>query len=261
MSSKKKTVTAALLIIGNEILSGRTQDKNLAHIATTLNEVGVRLMEVRVIPDIEGEIVDAVNTLRRKFDYIFTTGGIGPTHDDITAECVSKAFGLKWVEHPEARRRLEEHYRQSGREINEARLRMAKTPEGATLIDNPISTAPGFQVENVFVMAGVPSIMRAMLEGVKGNLVGGAKVLSRTVLCTLGEGTVADGLAAIQKAHPDIDIGSYPQYSRGEFRVSLVMRGTDAAALDGCRDEIMGLITSLGGVPQILNAEDEAANG
>lgn len=261
MATEKKTVTAALLIIGNEILSGRTQDKNLAHIALTLNEVGVRLMETRVIPDIEAEIVDAVNLLRRKFDYVFTTGGIGPTHDDITAACVSKAFGRRWVEHPEARRRLEEHYRQSGREINEARLRMAKTPEGAILIDNPISTAPGFQVENVFVMAGVPSIMRAMLEGVKGNLVGGAKVMSRTVLCTLGEGTVAEGLAAIQKAHPDVDIGSYPQYSRGEFRVSLVMRGTEAAELDAVMNEVMGLIRGLGGEPQVLNAEEEAANG
>jgi molybdenum cofactor synthesis domain-containing protein len=260
MANDKKTVTAALLIIGNEILSGRTQDKNLAHIATTLNEVGVRLMEVRVIPDIEGEIVDAVNTLRRKFDYVFTTGGIGPTHDDITAESVAKAFGRKLIVHPEAFRRMDLHYKQMGREMNEARLRMAKTPEGATLIDNPISTAPGFNVENVYVMAGVPSIMQAMLEGIKGGLAGGAKVLSRTVLCTLGEGDVAAGLAAIQKAHPDMDIGSYPQYSRGNFRVSLVVRGTDPAALDGCRDEVMGLIRSLGGVPQSIDAEEEAAN-
>ena len=260
MATDKKTVTAALLIIGNEILSGRTQDKNLAHIATVLNEVGVRLTEVRVIPDIEGEIIDAVNTLRKKFDYVFTTGGIGPTHDDITAESVAKAFGLKLIIHPEAFRRMDLHYKQMGREMNEARLRMAKTPEGATLIDNPISTAPGFNVENVYVMAGVPSIMQAMLEGIKGGLVGGATVLSRTVLCTLGEGDVAAGLGAIQKAHPDIDLGSYPQYSRGHFRVSLVMRGTDAAALDGCRDEVMGLIRSLGGTPEEINTEEAAAD-
>ena len=260
MSDDKKTVTAALLIIGNEILSGRTQDKNLSHIAATLNEVGVRLSEARVIPDIEEEIVDAVNLLRDKYDYVFTTGGIGPTHDDITAECVAKAFGRKLIVHPEAFRRMDEHYRQSGREMNEARKRMTMTPEGATLVDNPISTAPGFNVENVYVMAGVPSIMRVMLDSIKGDLVGGAKMLSRTVLCTLGEGTVADGLAAIQKAYPEIDIGSYPQYARGNFMVSIVMRGIDADELDNCMHEVIGLIRTLGGEPQILNAEDEKAD-
>jgi molybdenum cofactor synthesis domain-containing protein len=260
MATEKKTVTAALLIIGNEILSGRTQDKNLAYVANTLNEVGVRLSEVRVIPDIEGEIVDAVNLLRAKFDYVFTTGGIGPTHDDITAESVAKAFGRRLIVHPEAFRRMDEHYKQMGREMNEARLRMAKTPEGATLVDNPISTAPGFNVENVYVMAGVPSIMQAMLEGLKKGLVGGAKVQSRTVLCTLGEGDVADGLGAIQKAYPDIDIGSYPQYSRGNYKVSLVMRGTEPEPLDNCMHEVIGLIRSLGGEPQILNAEEDAVS-
>jgi len=257
MSTPKKTVTAAVIVIGNEILSGRTQDKNVAHIAVTLNEVGVRLSEVRVVPDIEAEIVDAVNTLRAKFDYVFTTGGIGPTHDDITAACVSKAFGQELIQNPEATRRLMEHYEHSEMELNEARMRMAQTPEHATLIDNPISTAPGFQVENVFVMAGVPSIMRAMLDGVKGGLVGGVPVLSRTVLCNLGEGMVAGGLGEIQERYPEVDIGSYPQYARGEFRVSLVMRGTDAAELDVCADEVRAMITGLGGTPKDLD-EDEA---
>jgi molybdenum cofactor synthesis domain-containing protein len=260
MTEQKKTVTAAMLIIGNEILSGRTKDKNLAYVAETLNEVGVRLAEARVIPDIEDEIVDAVNTLRAKYDYVFTSGGIGPTHDDITAECVARAFGRRLIVHPEAFRRMDEHYKQTGREMNEARLRMARTPEGATLIDNPISTAPGFNVENVYVMAGVPSIMQAMLQGIKGGLVGGATVLSRTVLCTLGEGDVADGLGAIQKAYPDIDIGSYPQYSRGDFKVSLVMRGTEEAPLDNCMHEVIGLVRSLGGEPQILNAEEDVVD-
>jgi len=260
MTEQKKTVTAAMLIIGNEILSGRTKDKNLSYVAETLNEVGVRLAEARVIPDVEGEIIDAVNTLRAKYDYVFTSGGIGPTHDDITAECVAKAFGRRLTVHPEAFRRMDEHFKQMGREMNEARLRMAKTPEGATLIDNPISTAPGFNVENVYVMAGVPSIMQVMLQGIKGGLVGGAKVMSRTVLCTLGEGDVADGLGAIQNAYPDIDIGSYPQYSRGNFKVSLVMRGTEEEPLDNCMREVMGLVRSLGGEPQILNAEEDMAD-
>jgi len=257
MSTDKKTVTAAVIVIGNEILSGRTQDKNVAHIAVTLNEVGVRLSEVRVVPDIEAEIVDAVNTLRAKFDYVFTTGGIGPTHDDITAACVAKAFGQELIQNPEATRRLVEHYEHSEMELNEARMRMAQTPEHATLIDNPISTAPGFRVENVFVMAGVPSIMRAMLDGVKGGLAGGVPVLSRTVLCNLGEGMVAGGLGEIQDRYPDVDIGSYPQYARGEFRVSLVMRGTDAAELDACADEVRAMVRGLGGTPKDLD-EDEA---
>ncbi len=258
MSTDKKTVTAAVIVIGNEILSGRTQDKNVAHMAVTLNEVGVRLSEVRVVPDIEAEIVDAVNTLRAKFDYVFTTGGIGPTHDDITAACVAKAFGQELIQNPEATRRLMEHYEHSEMELNEARMRMARTPEHATLIDNPISTAPGFRVENVFVMAGVPSIMRAMLDGVKGGLAGGVPVLSRTVLCNLGEGMVAGGLGDIQERYPEVDIGSYPQYARGEFRVSLVMRGTDAAELDACADEVRAMVTGLGGTPKDLDEEDEA---
>ena len=259
MSTDKKTVTAAVIVIGNEILSGRTQDKNVAHMAVTLNEVGVRLSEVRVVPDIEAEIVDAVNALRAKFDYVFTTGGIGPTHDDITAACVAKAFGQELIQNPEATRRLVEHYEHSEMELNEARMRMAQTPEHASLIDNPISTAPGFRVENVFVMAGVPSIMRAMLDGVKGGLAGGVPVLSRTVLCNLGEGMVAGGLGELSRiAIPRSISAAIRNMPAGEFRVSLVMRGTDAVELDACADEVRAMVTGLGGTPKDLDEEDEA---
>jgi molybdenum cofactor synthesis domain-containing protein len=246
----EKTVTAALIIIGNEILSGRTKDANLPHIAEVLNNVGVRLMEVRVIADIEDEIVAALNALRQKYDYVFTTGGIGPTHDDITAQSVARAFGQKLIRHPEALRRLQKHYREIDLELTEARLRMANTPEHATLIDNPISTAPGFQVENVFVMAGVPKIMQAMLDNIKGRLKGGKPVLSRAVHCNLGEGIIAAGLGAIQKRYPEVDIGSYPRFGSSGFRVSLVVRHTDAGVLDKVIDEISALIRELGGEPR-----------
>jgi len=256
MANEKKTVTAALIIIGNEILSGRTHDKNLPHIAKTLGEAGVRLTEARVVPDVEAEIIDAVNTLRRKYDYVFTTGGIGPTHDDITAECVAKAFGCKLIEHPEARRRIAERTAAMGAELNEARLRMANVPEGATLIDNVISAAPGFRLENVHVMAGVPQIMRVMLDSVKDTLVGGVRVMSKTVLCTLGEGTVASGLAALQKKYPEVDIGSYPQYNRGNYRVSLVLRATEMDILETATFAVAALVRDLGGAPEILDGDD-----
>ncbi len=248
--SEAKTVTAALVIIGNEILSGRTQDANLAYIAGALGEIGVRLMEVRVVPDVEDEIVDAVNTLRVKYDYLFTTGGIGPTHDDITAECVAKAFGLPLIQHPEARRRLVERYEQTGMELNEARLRMANTPEGAELIDNPISTAPGFKVENVYVMAGVPIIAQAMIDGVKQTLAGGDPVHSRTLVCSIGEGNMAEGLGNIQDSYPAIDIGSYPYYRRGKYGTSIVLRHTDEALLEVASEEVAALMRSFGDEPR-----------
>ncbi|MDP6389492.1 MAG: competence/damage-inducible protein A [Alphaproteobacteria bacterium] len=248
--SEAKTVTAALVIIGNEILSGRTQDVNLAYIAGALGEIGVRLMEVRVVPDVENEIVDAVNTLRAKYDYLFTTGGIGPTHDDITAECVAKAFGLPLIQHPEARRRLVERYEQTGMELNEARLRMANTPEGAELIDNPISTAPGFKIENVYVMAGVPMIAQAMIDGVKQTLAGGDPVHSRTLVCSIGEGNMAEGLGKIQDSYPVIDIGSYPYYRRGKYGTSIVLRHTDEALLESASEEVAALMRSFGDEPR-----------
>jgi len=185
----ERVVTACVLIIGNEILSGRVQDANLAFLATGLNEAGVRLREARVIPDVAETIVSTVNEVRRNFDYVFTTGGIGPTHDDITSACIAEAFGVKLIVHPEAKRILESHYPPGG--LNEARLRMAHMPEGSVLLLNPISRAPGFRIGNVYVMAGVPQVMQATFSELQHRLRGGAKVLSRSVSCGLGEGTIA----------------------------------------------------------------------
>lgn len=245
-----RTVTAALLIIGNEILSGRTADANLPYIAARLNDLGIRLREVRVVPDICEEIVEAVNALRGRYDYVFTTGGIGPTHDDITAECVAEAFGRKLIQNPEARRRMEVRYESMGVELNEARLRMANTPEGSILIDNPVSGAPGFQVENVFVMAGVPKIMQAMFESLRDRLVGGPPLLSRNILCSLPEGTLAGGLAAIQERFPAVDIGSYPSYATTGFGVAVVLRHTDPSVLDAAAEEVKALVRELGATPE-----------
>ena len=247
MADSKESVRAALIIIGNEILSGRTKDANLPHIAETLNSVGVTLSEARVIPDIETEIIETVNTLRQKFDYVFTTGGIGPTHDDITSECVAKAFGQRLIRNPDALRLLQTRYADTGLELTEARLRMANTPEHAELIANPISAAPGFRVENVFVMAGVPKIMQAMLDNVKGELKGGLPTLSRSVLCNLGEGTIAKGLGDIQQRYADVDIGSYPRFGGEAFRVTLIIRHSDDELLQQVQQDIADLITSLGG--------------
>ncbi len=240
-------VTAAVLIIGNEILSGRTQDANLGFLAKSLNEIGVRLREARVVADVEAEIVAAVNELRARWDYVFTTGGIGPTHDDITAESVAKAFGLPLFRHPEAEARLQAHYDPD--KINEARLRMANTPQGATLIDNPVSIAPGFRIGNVFVMAGVPAIMRAMFDGIKGSLRGGAPVRSATVPAFIAEGTIAHDLGALQARFPGLDIGSYPFFRAGRFGTSLVLRGTDEGKLALAVAELRTLIRTLGAEP------------
>ena len=248
----EKTVTACLLIIGNEILSGRTVDANLPYLAKKLNELGIRLAEVRVVSDSETAIVKAVNETRALYDYVFTTGGIGPTHDDITSGCVAKAFGTVLERHPEAVRRLERHYPPGA--LNDARLRMAEIPVGASLIDNPVSTAPGFRIGNVFVMAGVPRIMQAMFDGIAPQLVGGKPMLTRSVSCTLGEGMLAKGLGEIQARHAQVEIGSYPYYRVGGFGVSLVARGTDAAALDRVAQEIAALVTQLGGTPVLDNA-------
>jgi len=245
--AETRIVTAAVLIIGNEILSGRTQDVNLAYLAKRLNALGLRLHEARVIADVEADIVAAVNACRARYDYVLTTGGIGPTHDDITAECVAKAFGVPLIRNPEAVARLERHY-QPGM-LNEARLRMANTPEGATLIDNPVSTAPGFQIGNVFVLAGIPSIMQAMFEGLKDRLVGGAPVLSRTVSAFVPEGTIAKGLGELQGRYADLDIGSYPYFRQGRYGASFVLRGTEPARIDGAAAELRALITGLGADP------------
>ncbi|MFQ5773522.1 MAG: competence/damage-inducible protein A [Kiloniellaceae bacterium] len=238
-------VTACLLIIGNEILSGRTQDANLAYLGRRLDEIGVRLMEARVIPDVEAAIVEALNQVRPRFTYVFTTGGIGPTHDDITAACVAKAFGVPLIQNPQARALLEANYRPG--ELNEARLRMANTPEGARLIENPVSTAPGFQMGNVFVMAGIPAIMQTMFEGVVHRLVGGKPLLSRSLTVELPEGVIAKDLGALQDAFPEVEMGSYPFNRQGRFGTRLVLRSTEADRLEAAAEELDRMIAKLGG--------------
>lgn len=249
-----KVVTACVLIIGNEILSGRTQDANLAFLAQGLNEVGIRLREARVIADDWPTIVGTVNEVRRSFDYVFTTGGIGPTHDDITAPAIAAAFGVKLILHPDAKRLLESHYPPGG--LNEARLRMAQVPEGAVLLPNPISRAPGFRIENVYVLPGVPQIMQAIFSELKHRLKGGAKILSRSVSCTLAEGTIAKDLAALQARYGELEIGSYPYFRRGDFGVTLVVRGTERERIATAIEELKILIRTLGGDPKEGLAEE-----
>jgi len=242
-----RIVTASVLVIGNEILSGRTKDANLNYLATELNAIGVRLMEARVVADVPEAIVKAVNELHAAYDYVFTTGGIGPTHDDITSECVAKAFGVRLIKDPRAVRLLTDHYGEAN--LTEARLRMAHVPEGATLIDNPVSTAPGFQVGNVFVLAGVPAICRAMFDGLKGKLKTGDKVLSLTISGYVGEGVIAKGLGQLQERYASLDVGSYPFFRQGKFGASFVLRGTDVSALKSAAEELRALIRSLGADP------------
>ena len=254
---ENKTVTACLILIGNEILSGRTQDKNLAFIAKGLNELGVQLREARVIPDVRKTIVDTINECRAVFDYVFTTGGIGPTHDDITSECVAEAFGVGMRRDSETVELLTRRTRERGQEMNEARLRMATFPEGAELLRNEISAAPGYRIGNVFVMAGVPRIMQAMFEEAKQHITGGNRMLARGLAVDLGEGTIAEGLALVQARYRDIDIGSYPQMRQQVgFRVSVVLRGPDADVLDRAHAEIMQIMRDLGGNPVEEDPED-----
>jgi molybdenum cofactor synthesis domain-containing protein len=242
----QNTVTACLVVIGNEILSGRTQDKNLSHLALKLNEVGIQLREARVIPDIEPTIIATINECRTKFDYVFTTGGIGPTHDDITSAAIAKAFGVTLHRHPEAELALRGHY--SADDINEARLKMADVPLGAELIPNAVSTAPGFRMGNVYVMAGVPRIMQAMLDAIIPLLEGGATVLSISITTNLPEGKIAAGLTEIQNHYTDIDIGSYPMYERGNLSTTLVLRSPDAGRNNAARGEIETMIVANGGL-------------
>jgi molybdenum cofactor synthesis domain-containing protein len=244
--------TACLLIIGNEVLSGRTRDANLQFIATRLGEIGIPLREVRVIPDVRETIITTVNEVRQKFDHVFTTGGIGPTHDDITSECVAAAFGLPWEPHPEAWERLASHYaRQTPPgDFNAARQRMATMPRGAELIDNLVSIAPGFTIGNVHVMAGVPRIMQAMFEALAPKLTGGPPMLSRTVHADgLMEGAIAEGLAAIQAHYPELDIGSYPYYRQKGGGVALVAKGISEEQVVAAALEITALIRAMGVQP------------
>ena len=239
---------ACLLVIGNEVLSGRTQDLNIKFIATGLGEIGIPLREVRIIPDVADTIITTVNEVRARFDHVFTTGGIGPTHDDITSECVAAAFGVPWEKHPEAWARMEKHYKPG--EFNAARQRMATMPRGAKLIDNAISVAPGFTIGNVHVMAGVPRIMQSMFAWLAPTLEGGTPIASRAVYAVgLLEGSVAEGLEAIQKRYPDLDLGSYPFYRSTGNGVALVAKGTDLAALEACIAEVTRLIREFGKEP------------
>jgi len=247
--SDEKIYTACVLVIGNEILSGRTQDKNLAHIAKGLNEAGVRLLEARVIPDVRKTIVDTLNECREKYDYVFTTGGIGPTHDDITSECVAEVFGVGMFRDKETVDLMTRRVEERGEKMNEARLRMATFPEGASLLANSISVAPGYRIGNVFVMAGIPRVMQVMFDEALPLLEGGRQMRARSVAIDLGEGTIAEGLALLQARYREIDIGSYPQMTGRGFRVSIVLRGTDEALLDRARDELMVILRDLGGNP------------
>lgn len=240
----------ALIVIGNEILSGRTQDANMNWIAQKMTQHGVPLSEVRVVPDVEEKVIDAVNALREEYDYVFTTGGIGPTHDDITAECVAKAFGVPFEKNDAAYDILLDYYGQEN--LTEARVSMVMMPQGATLIPNPVSGAPGFNVGNVFVMAGVPRIMQAMLESVIVQITPGEPILSNTVGCDLLESVIAEGLGIIQKQYPQIDIGSYPSYRGGTANVSVVLRGTDKPAMKASTKDVLALVEELGGEAQQL---------
>ena len=241
------TKTAAVLVIGNEILSGRTQDINIAYMANGLASHGIRLQEARIIPDIEAVIVDTVNSLRATYSYVFTTGGIGPTHDDITADCIAKAFDTTIDIHPEAQKRLLAVWKERDIEPNADRMRMARIPLGAHLIDNPVSVAPGFRIDNVFVMAGVPKIMQAMFDSVLPTLEKGQVIQSVSVMCDLGEGTIAAPLRALQQRFPDVDLGSYPGRTDGKFRVSLVARSVDREQLKQIELLLRKLISDAGG--------------
>ena len=239
-------VTAAVLIIGNEILSGRTQDTNLTYLAKTLNEYGVQIREARVVPDVEADIVAAVNALRARYDYVFTTGGIGPTHDDITADCIAAAFGVDLVISPEIAELI--NRRPAAPDIMAARMRMARIPRGGGLIENPLGP-PGFYIENVYVMAGIPRVMQQMIGSLAGKLRGGASVRSRSITAYLSEGQIARGLGEIQDQYPLMDLGSYPFHREDRYGTTLVMRGTDVQALDSMLVLVKQLIIGLGGEP------------
>ena len=238
--NKNIQVNAAILIIGNEILSGRTQDSNTSTLALWLNSIGVKVREVRVIPDIEQTIIETVNELRKNNNYVFTTGGIGPTHDDITAESISKAFGLKYEIHDEGYKILEAYYKIG--EFNEGRQKMVWMPKNAKLILNPTSGAPGFSVENVFCLPGVPSILKAMLGGLKNDIVGGKPIISHTINLRTVESEIAKSLTLVQNQNKDVEIGSYPFFQSGKLGVSIVMRSEEQSKIDKCNSQILEFV-------------------
>ncbi len=238
--SKNIKVNAAILIIGNEILSGRTQDTNTSTLATWLNSIGVKVGEVRVIPDIENIIIETINLLRKKYNYVFTSGGIGPTHDDITAQSVSKTFGLKYEIHKEAFKILEKYYKKG--EFNEGRQKMVWMPKNANLILNPTSGAPGFNVENVFCLPGVPSILKSMLGGLKNKIVGGEPILSHTISLKTVESEIANSLSKVQNENDDVEIGSYPFFHAGKLGVSIVLRSENQTRIDECSSQVLKFV-------------------
>lgn len=244
-----KTYTAAVLVIGNEILSGRTQDTNTNTIAKALSGHGIKLLEVRVVPDIADRIIQAVNDLRSRYDYVLSTGGIGPTHDDITADSMAAAFGVGIDVRQDAYDILLKHYGKD--ELSDARLRMARIPDGAVLIPNPVSSAPGFQLGNVYVMAGVPQIMQAMLDYVVRGLERGAAILSASLSCTLPESALADAMGALQDKYPDVEVGSYPYFRSGIHGLSIAVRGIDKDVLKAAIYEIAEIVKERGGAPEI----------
>lgn len=243
----ERIVTAAVIIIGNEILSGRTQDTNLRDIAQTLGRIGIRIAEARVVPDVEAVIVAAVNEVRARNDYVLTTGGLGPTHDDITTGCIAKAFGVPLVEHPAIAEMIRS--REAPPEVMAARLRMAQVPSGAGLIENDVGSPPGFFIGNVYVLAGIPRVMRAMLASLETKLTGGAVVQSVSVTGFVGESWIAASLEKLQTQHPNVDIGSYPFVRDGRVGATLVARGTDIDELEEVRAEIERMLVAVGAEP------------
>jgi molybdenum cofactor synthesis domain-containing protein len=246
MANTDRIWTAALVVIGDEILSGRTHDKNIAQIASWLQVQGIRLAEVRVVADVEERIVEAVNALRARNDYLFTTGGIGPTHDDITVDAIAQALGVPVVIHPQARAMLERYYTGRGSALTEARLRMARVPQGAELIPNRMSGAPGIRIGNMFIMAGVPHITAGMLDALTGTLEGGAPLLARTIGCWVPESEVADILRAAERDHEGAQIGSYPFFREGRVGANFVVRSTDSDVLDRCLADLSDALESAG---------------
>ncbi|NGP17902.1 competence/damage-inducible protein A [Devosia aurantiaca] len=245
MTQPETRVTAGMIVIGDEILSGRTKDVNIGAVADFCTDLGIDLTEVRVVSDEMDHIVEAVNALRSRYTYVFTSGGIGPTHDDITADAIAQAFGVALPINAQARAMLEARWQQTGTEVNEARLRMARIPEGADLIVNSVSAAPGFRIGNVHVMAGVPVIMRAMLEALAPTLQGGKKVSSVSIKCAVGEGTLGGPLAALQAEFPDVKMGSYPQMGRDKVMVELVLRSSDEARLAQASAAVRAMVVDI----------------
>lgn len=256
--SSKPNPTAAIIVIGDEILSGRTKDKNIGWLAEQLNGMGIMLGEARVIPDIRQVIIDNVRELSDRYDLVFTSGGIGPTHDDITTEAVAAAFGKAVIRHPDAEAVLRKHYANTDLEFNAARQKMADIPEDATLIDNPLSAAPGFIIGNVHVLPGVPSILQAMFEGLQPRLPGGVAMTRITVQCATGEGTIATILGDVQARHDGISVGSYPWFKPGQFGTAVVVSGLDETVANKAANEIVAAVNDMGADAFIIAPGDTA---